>query len=82
MYMMMMMMMKPYKAMIVAFCVKNSILDEPIAEAACIVADLDEWWAVLSSIVLVHCDTENAVHCFCYNWVKSVDFQNSFTEYF
>jgi len=43
MYMMMMMMMKPYKAMIVAFCVKNSILDEPIAEAACIVADLDEW---------------------------------------
>jgi len=23
--------------------VKNSVLDEPIAEASCIVADLDDW---------------------------------------
>jgi len=25
------------------FCVQNSLLDEPIAEALCIVADLDNW---------------------------------------
>ena len=34
-----------------AFCLQSSVLDESIAESACIVADTDKWW-VLSCTML------------------------------